>query len=250
MSSVPEQPLGEQLDWQPARRPERRQHRGRHVVVRPLDPAADAQALYALSHAPTGDPSIWTYLYEAPFADVEAYRGFLESKASSEDPQFLVITDAQDGRQLGQITYMSIEPHHGSIELGNIWFSPALQRTPAATEAIFLLAAHAFDELGYRRLEWKCNALNEPSRNAALRYGFLYEGLFMQHRVVKGRNRDTAWFAITDKRWAAVRSAFERWLEPENFEPDGTQIRSLRELTSVIDANSEPSQQFARLSAE
>jgi RimJ/RimL family protein N-acetyltransferase len=220
------------------------------VVLRPLDPVADAEPLYALSHAPTGDPTIWTYLYESPFPDVAAYRAYLDSKAAGEDPQFLVITDAQDDRQLGQITYMSIEPDHGSIELGSIWFSPALQRTPAATEAIFLLAANAFDELGYRRLEWKCNALNEPSRNAALRYGFLYEGLFLQHRMVKGRNRDTAWFAITDKRWPAVRSAFESWLDPQNFEPDGTQIRSLRKLTSVIDANSGPSQQFARLSAE
>ena len=250
MSSTRQQPLGEPLEWQPARRPARREYRGRHVVVRPLDPAADAEPLYALSHAPTGDPTIWTYLYEAPFADVAAYRIFLESKASSEDPQFLVITDAQDGRQLGQVTYMSIEPDHGSIELGSIWFSPALQRTPAATEAIFLLAANAFDELGYRRLEWKCNALNEPSRNAALRYGFLYEGLFLQHRVIKGRNRDTAWFAITDKRWPALRNAFETWLDPQNFEPDGTQVRSLRELTSAIDATSEPLQQFARPSAE
>jgi RimJ/RimL family protein N-acetyltransferase len=232
-----DQPLGEALQWRPARRPERREHRGRHVVVRPLDPNADAEPLYALSHAPTGDPSIWTYLYEQPFADLATYRHHLEAKTTGEDPIFLVISDARDGRPLGQVSYMSIEPDHGSIELGNIWFSPQLQRTPAATEAIFLLAAHAFDDLGYRRLEWKCNALNAPSRNAALRYGFLYEGLFLQHRVIKGRNRDTAWFAITDRRWPAVRAAFETWLAPGNFGPDGTQTRSLRELTAAIAAN-------------
>lgn len=206
------------------------------MVVRPLDPDSDTDALYALSHEPTGDPSIWTYLYEAPFANVAAYRRHLDAKAAGADPMFFVITDARDGQQLGQVTYMSIEPDHGSIELGNIWFSPELQRTPAATEAIFLLAAHAFDELGYRRLEWKCNALNTPSRSAALRYGFLYEGVFLQHRVVKGHNRDTAWFAITDKRWPAVKGAFESWLAPENFEPDGTQVRSLRDLTAAIPA--------------
>jgi RimJ/RimL family protein N-acetyltransferase len=237
MTDAVDQPLGETVDWRPARRPERRQHRGRYVVVRPLDPAADAAPLYALSHAPTGDPSIWTYLYEQPFADVATYRQHLEAKTHGDDPIFLVITDARDGRPLGQVSYMSIEPDHGSIELGNIWFSPLLQRTPAATEAIFLLAAHAFDDLGYRRLEWKCNALNAPSRNAALRYGFLYEGLFLQHRVIKGHNRDTAWFAITDRRWPAVRAAFETWLTPENFGADGTQMRSLRELTAAIPAN-------------
>jgi RimJ/RimL family protein N-acetyltransferase len=233
---MPDQPLGEQLDWRPVQAPARREHRGRHVVVRPLDPGADTEALYRLSHEPTGDPSIWTYLFEEPFADIEAYGRCLDAKATSADPLFFVITDAHDRRQLGQITYMSIEPGHGSIELGDIWFSPELKRTPAATEAIFLLAAHAFDDLGYRRLEWKCNALNAPSRNAALRYGFVYEGLFLQHRVVKGRNRDTAWFAITDKRWPAIKAAFETWLAPENFGPDGTQVRSLRDLTAAIAA--------------
>ena len=112
---------------------------------------------------------------------------------------------------------MAIVPEHGSIEIGHIWFSPELQRTPAATEAIFLLARHAFDELGYRRLEWKCNALNQPSRDAAARFGFEFEGVFLQHRVVKGRNRDTAWFAITDTRWPAVRAAFEQWLSPDEL---------------------------------
>jgi len=237
VTSAVQQPLGEPLDWHPRERPSRREHHGRRVILRPLDPERDADALYALSHEPTGDASIWTYLYEEPYADVGAYRESLQAKAASEDPLFFVITDAHDGRQLGQVTYMSIEPNHGSIELGNIWFSPELQRTPAATEAIFLLASHAFDDLGYRRLEWKCNALNAPSRNAALRYGFLHEGLFLQHRVVKGHNRDTAWFAITDRRWPAVRAAFEPWLAPENFGPGGEQLRALREMTAAIPAD-------------
>lgn len=234
---IVDQPVGERLDWQPAHRPERREHRGRNVVVRPLNPDTDTDTLYRLTHEPMGDPSIWTYLYEGPFANVEAYRHYLNAKAATTDPLFFVITNAHDGRQLGQITYMSIEPDHGSIELGNIWFSPELQRTPAGTEAIFLLAAHAFDDLGYRRLEWKCNALNGPSRKAALRYGFIYEGLFLQHRVVKGRNRDTTWFAITDKRWRAVKGAFATWLAPDNFGADGTQVRALRDLTAAIPAS-------------
>jgi RimJ/RimL family protein N-acetyltransferase len=125
-------------------------------------------------------------------------------------------------------------PEHGTIEIGNIWFAPALQRTAAATEAIFLLARHAFDELGYRRLEWKCNALNAPSRNAALRFGFRFEGVFEQHRVVKGRNRDTAWFAITDVRWPLLREAFTQWLEPANFDPAGAQRRSLTEVIGLV----------------
>jgi RimJ/RimL family protein N-acetyltransferase len=132
------------------------------------------------------------------------------------------------------ISYLSIVPEHGLIELGHIWFSRQLQRTPAATEAVYLLAKHAFQELGYRRLEWKCNALNAPSRNAALRFGFEFEGIFKQHRVVKGHNRDTAWFAITDKRWPAVNAAFETWLDPANFAADGSQLQSLRELTTKI----------------
>jgi len=206
------------------------------VVLRPLRPSADVAALYALSHEPTGDPTVWTYLYEGPFGDIAAYQTDLEARAASDDPLFFVITDAHDGRPLGMLSYLSIVPEHGSIEIGHIWFGPELKRTPAATEAIYLLAAHAFDELGYRRLEWKCNALNSPSRAAAERFGFVFEGVFLNHRVVKGRNRDTAWYAITDRRWPAVREAFMTWLAPANFGPDGRQRRSLREMTAKIRA--------------
>jgi len=202
-------------------------------MLRPLEPAEDAGPLYALSHEPTGDPSIWTYLHDGPHASVEAYREDLEANARSIDPFFFVVTEAVSGTQLGVMSYLAIVPEHGTIELGNIWFSPGLKRTAAATEAVFLLARHAFDDLGYRRLEWKCNALNAASRAAALRFGFLFEGVFVQHRVVKGHNRDTAWFAITDKRWPAIRAAFETWLAPENFTADGKQVLSLRQLTSA-----------------
>ena len=236
MSSPTTQPLGEILDWRPALTPQRQELRGSHVVLRPLEPAADAAALYALSHEPSGDPTIWTYLYEGPHADVEAFRRDLEAKAATDDPLFFVIADAANGRALGLLSYLAIVPDHGTIEIGHIWFGPQLKRTPAATEAIYLAAAHAFDELGYRRLEWKCNALNAPSRAAAERFGFMFEGVFLQHRVVKGRNRDTAWYAITDTRWPYVREAFNTWLAPANFGPDGQQRRSLRDLTGNITA--------------
>ncbi len=229
--ATPDQPLGEPVAFAGAIRPGRVVHRGEHVIVRPLDPDRDSETLYAISHAPTGDPSIWTYLYDGPFPSFEPFMEKLTEQAAGHDPLFFTITTTA-GEPRGIVTYMSIVPEQGTIELGNIWFGPRLQRTPAATEAIFLLARHAFDDLGYRRLEWKCNALNAPSRRAAERFGFNFEGVFHNHRVVKGRNRDTAWFAITDARWPALRTAFETWLASENFDAAGRQRRSLRSLTA------------------
>jgi RimJ/RimL family protein N-acetyltransferase len=202
------------------------------VVLRAIEPAQDAEPLYQASHAPTGDPRIWTYLYDGPYPDLESFRRALEEQATRRDPLFFTVTGVPEGDPRGIVSYLSIVPEHGSIEIGNIWFSPALQRTRAATEAIFLLARHAFDELGYRRLEWKCNALNQPSRRAAERFSFSFEGVFLNHRVVKGRNRDTAWFAITEERWPHVREGFERWLSPENFDATGQQRSRLGELTA------------------
>jgi RimJ/RimL family protein N-acetyltransferase len=222
------QPLGDPVDFSGAGRPVAQAIRGQRVSLRPLDPARDAQPLYEISHEPAGDPTIWTYLYEGPYESLAAYRADLERFAASRDPLFYVVE--VDGRPQGQATYLAIVPEHGTIEIGNLWFGPALQRTAAATEAIYLLASHAFDELGYRRLEWKCNSLNEPSRRAASRFGFLYEGTFSQHRVVKGCNRDTAWFAITDVRWPALKAGFERWLDPANFDSDGNQLTRLSDL--------------------
>jgi RimJ/RimL family protein N-acetyltransferase len=223
-----EQPLGEPVDFTEARRPGREELVGRGVTLRLVEPEADAEPLYRISHPPDGDPRIWTYLYDGPFPDVEAYRASLGLAARSEDP--LLFTVLVGDRPQGIVSYLAIVPEHGTIELGNIWFGPALARTPPATEAIYLLIRHAFDELGYRRVEWKCNALNAPSRHAAERFGFLYEGTFAQHRVIKGRNRDTAWFAITDARWPEIRRGFEAWLDPANFDNQGQQTRSLAQM--------------------
>lgn len=229
-----EPPLGEPLDWTPAQVPGREALRGSHVLLRPLDANADTEPLYAVSHPPQGDPAIWTYLFEGPFESAEELRALLTEAEASEDPLFFTLARLPDERPLGQVSYLRIEPEHGSIEIGNIWFGTPLQRTTAATEAIYLLARHAFDELGYRRLEWKCNALNAPSRRAAERFGFTFEGIFRKHLVVKGRNRDTAWYSIVDDEWPAIRAGFEAWLAPGNFGADGTQRRSLAELRASL----------------
>jgi len=232
VDQTPEQPVGEPVDFTGATPPAPAELHGKHVVLRPVDPEQDAVALYAASHPPTGDPSIWTYLYDGPYPNLESFRASLEEQAARRDYLFLTVTRADDGQPLGIVSYLSIVPEHGVIEIGNIWFGTELQRTPAATEAVFLLAKHAFDYLGYRRLEWKCNALNEPSRRAAIRFGFEFEGVFKNHRVVKGRNRDSAWFAITDARWPTVRAAFQAWLRADNFDDDGRQLTRLSDLTA------------------
>jgi RimJ/RimL family protein N-acetyltransferase len=200
------------------------------VLLRPIDPDADAEPLYAVSHPPVGDSAIWTYLFDGPYENVRAFAATLREAASLEDPRRYTIVRLPGDDPQGMASYMRITPEHGVIEIGNIWFGTPLQRTVAATEAIYLLARHAFDDLGYRRLEWKCNALNAASRRAADRFGFRFEGIFDEHMVVKGRNRDTAWYAITDQRWPAIRAAFEEWLAPANFDADGRQRRSLRKL--------------------
>jgi RimJ/RimL family protein N-acetyltransferase len=224
--TLSDRPVGGQVDWTPARRPDRTPLRGSHVLLRPLDPAADAGALYEASR----DPAIWTYLFYGPYPGVEELRDLLESVKDGQDPLYFAIVRLPQERPEGMASYMRITPEHGVIEIGNIWFGTPLQRTPAATEAIYLLARHAFEDLGYRRLEWKCDSLNAPSRRAAERFGFIFEGVFAQHMIYKARNRDTAWYAITDRRWPAVRSAFEAWLERSNFDADGRQTRSLSEL--------------------
>lgn len=227
-----ERPLGDQVAFTGARPAQPVTLQGRYATVRPLAVKTDAKPLYEASHEPHGDPGIWTYLPYGPFPDQRTYTARLEQQQASSDPLFFVVAHAEDDEPAGQIAYLSIVPEHGRIELGHIWFGPALRRTPAATEAIHLLAKHAFEELGYRRLEWKCNALNAASRNAALRFGFQYEGVFLNHMVIRGRNRDSAWFAITDSCWPAVNDAFEQWLAPENFDAAGHQRSSLRELTA------------------
>ncbi len=219
--------LGNVLEWTAARDPDRMGMVGETVRLEPLDPTAHARELFTSSHGPGIDPALWLYMSVGPFDRLETFAGWLETCARSTDPLFFTVVDTHTGLPSGMVSYMRVTPSHGVIEIGNIWFSPTLQRTRQATEAIFLLARHVFDDCGYRRLEWKCNALNEPSRRAAERFGFRYEGLFRRHMVIKGRNRDTAWFAMTDRDWPVIKAAFECWLAPENFDDAGRQRQTL-----------------------
>jgi RimJ/RimL family protein N-acetyltransferase len=225
--SAVDRPVGADVDWRPADRPARSELRGEHVLLRPLNPDLDAKALYAESHPPFGDPGLWTYLPTGPYHDPTEFRNALRIAAASDDPLFFTLLPLPAERPAGVASYLRITPEHGAIEIGHIWFGASLRRTTAATEAIYLLAAHAFDDLGYRRLEWKCDSLNQASRRAADRFGFRFEGVFRSHMVVKGRNRDTAWFAITDDEWPAVGAGFRAWLSPDNQDDAGEQKRSL-----------------------
>jgi RimJ/RimL family protein N-acetyltransferase len=218
----------ESLSFTGARRPVAEVLGGRLVRLEPLDAARHADDLFRA--AAEGDPALWDYLPYGPFEDAAALADWVAAKAGSTDPLFFAVCDAATGAAGGVVSLLRITPEHGTIEIGHVWFGAALQRTPQATEAIFLLARHAFDDLGNRRLEWKCDAANARSRAAALRFGFRFEGIFRQHMVVKGRNRDTAWFAILDGEWPALRAAFEAWLDPANFDADGRQQRTLAEL--------------------
>jgi RimJ/RimL family protein N-acetyltransferase len=223
-------PLGEEVGWEPVPRPNRAPLRGAHVLLRPVDAASDAESLFLASHPPEGNPGIWTYLPYGPYESQEHLRRSMQLAATSEDPLFFTLVRLRDMRALGIASYLRIAPEHGVIEIGHIWFGAPLQRTTAATEAIYLMARHAFDDLGYRRLEWKCNALNAASRRAAERFGFSFEGVFRNHMVLKGHNRDTAWYAIIDDEWPAIRTGFQAWLAPDNFDRAGVQRRSLRDL--------------------
>jgi RimJ/RimL family protein N-acetyltransferase len=225
-------PVGESLNWSAVLPPERIELRGSHVPLRPIDAEGDAEPLYAVSHPPDGDPAVWTYLPDGPYESIEHLRQTLSWAETSTDPLYFALVRLADERPLGWVSYLLITPEFGVIEIGHIWFAPELQRTTAASEAIYLLISHAFDDLGYRRVEWKCNALNAASRRAAERFGFMFEGVFRKHQIVKSCNRDTAWYAITDDEWPAIRAGFQTWLAPENFGSDGRQIRSLGELTA------------------
>jgi len=228
-----ERPVGSDVEWRPAGRPARIELTGTHVRLRPLDAERDAEALYAESHPPAGDPAMWTYLPNGPYPDVGSMRDALRVAEASDDPLFYSIVPLPGERPAGVASYLRITPEHGVVEIGHIWFGASLARTTAATEAIYLLAANAFDDLGYRRLEWKCDALNRASRRAAERFGFRFEGVFRHHMVVKGRNRDTAWFAITDDAWPAVRAGFRGWLSPSNRGESGSQRRGLGDLIAA-----------------
>src|SRR5882757_797766 len=212
-----------------AKRPGRIVLEGRYVDLAPLDARLHGDALWEATRGEQND-ALWQYLAEGPFRDRKDFDKTLEGMAASEDPLFFAIIDRAFERAAGRVSYLRIDPKHGSIEVGSILYTPALQRTRGATEAMYLMARHAFEDLGYRRYEWKCNALNAPSRRAALRLGFTFEGIFRQHKIVKGRNRDTAWFSMLDGEWPRRKEAFERWLDPSNFSSDGEQKRRLGEF--------------------
>jgi RimJ/RimL family protein N-acetyltransferase len=226
--------VGPPVDPLPSGRgPEKRTMTSAYVRLEPVDVAAHGASLFRLSHARPEQAALWTYLFYGPFPDQGAFERWLDGCARSSDPLFFAAIEERSGEAAGMTSYLNIVPGHGCIEIGHIWFVPPLQRTRGATEAIYLMCAHVFDELGYRRLEWKCDALNEASRRAALRFGFTYEGTFRQHMVVKGRNRDTTWYAMLDREWPAVRAAFERWLAPANFDEAGRQRTSLSALMAA-----------------
>jgi RimJ/RimL family protein N-acetyltransferase len=230
-SSEPQ--LGPRVDPAPARTPQPITLQGRFVTLVPLDPAAHAVALYEASHGPERE-DLWRYLFDGPYPDQAIFEARLKQMAGSRDPLFFTILDNATRKPVGYASYLRIEPAHRCIEVGSILFTPALQRTPGATEAMYLMARHVFDDLGYRRYEWKCNALNEPSRQAALRLGFTFEGIFRQHMIIKGRNRDTAWFSMLDSEWPARKASFERWLSPENFDAQGRQKQSLSRMNQAL----------------
>jgi NAD(P)H-dependent FMN reductase/RimJ/RimL family protein N-acetyltransferase len=225
----PSQPLGPALPhWNPRPLPERSSFRGRYSHIEPLDPTRHSEALYESLCTGPGI-SGFTYLPAIPPAGMDEWHSRLEKHAAGRDPLFFTLFD-ETGKPAGICAYLRIAPEHGSIEIGHIHLSPALQRTRAATEVQYLRRRHACDDLGYRRYEWKADALNAPSRRAALRLGFRFEGIFLKAVVYKQRSRDTAWFSITDDEWPEVRRAFESWLAPENFDAEGRQQRSLASL--------------------
>jgi RimJ/RimL family protein N-acetyltransferase len=208
-----------------AKRPERVTLEGAYVRLAPLA-AAHGDDLWEGTGGVRNEP-LWDYMHDGPFLDRQAFQAHLERRAVSEDPFLYTIVDRGSGRALGLAALMRIKPGHRVIEVGNIMFSPPLQRTRGATEAMYLLARYVFEDLGYRRYEWKCNTLNEPSQRAALRLGFSFEGIFRQHMIVKGKSRDTAWFAMLDSEWPARKQEFERWLAPSNFDAEGQQKTAL-----------------------
>jgi RimJ/RimL family protein N-acetyltransferase len=201
---------------------------GRLCRLAPLSAQEHGGALHE-AHALDREGRNWTYLPYGPFGSLAEYSRWLEWAETQEDPQFFAIVDAASGQPVGTASYLRIEQAMGAIEVGHLAFSPRLQRTPAATEAMYLMMRRAFDELGYRRYEWKCDSLNAPSLAAARRLGFTFEGTFRQMQVVKGRNRDTSWLSVVDSEWPALRQAFEAWLEPANFDAAGKQRRRLGE---------------------
>jgi RimJ/RimL family protein N-acetyltransferase len=227
------QPVGLAVPgWKSPPPPARAVVEGRYCRLEPLAPGVHAESLHA-ANALNTDGSLWTYMAYGPFETLVDYRRWADSVAGGSDPMFFAIVDRSTGRATGVASYLRIDPGNGCIEVGHLAYSPLLQRTAAATEAMYLMMEHAFT-LGYRRYEWKCNALNRPSRAAAQRLGMSYEGVFRQATVVKGRNRDTAWYSVIDAEWGALKEAFLTWLAPANFDAPGRQRIALSTLTGPL----------------
>ncbi|CAD6518581.1 hypothetical protein LMG27952_01030 [Paraburkholderia hiiakae] len=225
-----QQPIGDPVTgWQPRERPARVTIEGQFCRIEPIDLDRHAADLFE-AYSAAADGRDWTYLFAEPFTDFAVFREYLAKAAASSDPFHYAVIDRASGKAVGTFALMRIEPVHGVIEVGSVTFSPRLKQTPVSTEAQYLLMRYVFDDLGYRRYEWKCDSLNAPSRKTALRLGFQFEGIFRQAIVYKGRNRDTAWFAIIDQDWPLVKAAFEKWLATENFDADGKQRASLASL--------------------
>lgn len=227
------QPIGCPLPgWTPPPIPPRTPLVGRYCRLEPLDPDLHAAELFA-ANALDAERRMWTYLTYGPFDSYDQYLEWMRLAAPGNDPLFFAVVDPHSNLPIGVVSYLRIEPKNGSIEVGHLAYSPKLQRTPAATESMYLLMKQAF-ELGYRRYEWKCDSLNQPSRAAAERLGFTFEGIFRQATVYKQRSRDTAWYSILDRDWPRLEAAFQRWLAPDNFDEQGQQRTRLSDLTNKI----------------
>lgn len=217
------QPIGfSVIDWQPSQRPLRIPMQGEYCRIEPLDIVTHSEDLF-FAFAADKEEKNWTYLPYGPFPGLVSFQQWLLKEALGDDPLFHTVIDNKTNKAVGLATYLRIEPAVGVIETGHIHFSPLMQRTPVSTEAMYLMMKRVFDELGYRRYEWKCDALNTPSKTAAERLGFQFEGVFRQATMYKGRNRDTAWFSVLDSEWPAIKAEFERWLSADNFDENGQQ---------------------------
>lgn len=232
-----DQPISFPLSgWKPRQKPSREAIAGKLCRIEPLDPVNHANQLW--QEFLSSPDANWTYLPYGPFTSFEEFNAWLSRECTGGDPLYYSVVEIASGLPLGVASYLRINPAHGVIEVGHIHFSPRLQRTAMATEAMYLMMSYVFDELGYRRYEWKCDALNQPSQKAALRLGFTFEGVFRNAVIYKGRNRDTAWYSIVDHEWPQIKQGFREWLSPDNFDEQGQQRRDLLScLKSVKNTN-------------
>lgn len=221
-------------DWTPREKPQRRILDGRTVRLEPLDANLHGDGLFAASSVPDA-AARFAWLPDTPPTDRASFQPWLERATTGDDPLFFAVIDKQSGRIAGRQALMRVDAANGAAEIGHIYWGPEISRRPAATEALYLFAAYIFDDLGYRRFEWKCNDRNTPSKQAAARFGFQFEGLFRQHMVVKGENRDTAWFSIIDTEWPALKRAYQTWLDPANFDDNGQQVKRLQDFAQQKD---------------